>query len=67
MTGKEFLKFENELLRNEKVDVMKNFKIIEALYNEAVALGIIPLKNLLDGLEVDIKIAKVINNVSKTA
>jgi len=45
---------------------MRNFKILEALYQEAVSLGIIPLKNLLDGVEVDIKIAKVINSVSKT-
>jgi hypothetical protein len=63
---KEFRKFERELLKKEKVDIMRNFKILEALYQEAVSLGIIPLKNLLDGLEVDIKIAKVINSVSKT-
>jgi hypothetical protein len=63
---KEFRKFERELLKKEKVDIMRNFKILEALYQEAVSLGIIPLKNLLDGLEVNIKIAKVINSVSKT-
>jgi hypothetical protein len=63
---KEFRKFERELLKKEKVDIMRNFKILEALYQEAVSLGIIPLKNLLDGVEVDIKIAKVINSVSKT-
>lgn len=66
MIKKEFRKFERELLKKEKVDIMRNFKILEALYQEAVSLGIIPLKNLLDGLEVDIKIAKVINSVSKT-
>jgi hypothetical protein len=63
---KEFRKFERELLKKEKVDIMRNFKILEALYQEAVSLGIIPLKNLLDGVEVDIKIAKVVNSVSKT-
>lgn len=66
MIKKEFRKFERELLKKEKVDIMRNFKILEALYQEAVSLGIIPLKNLLDGLEVNIKIAKVINSVSKT-
>lgn len=66
MIKKEFRKFERELLKKEKVDIMRNFKILEALYQEAVSLGIIPLKNLLDGVEVDIKIAKVINSVSKT-
>lgn len=63
----EFQKFEMELLRKEKVDIIRNFQIISALYKEAVALGILPLKNPLEGLETDIKIAKVVNSVSKTA
>lgn len=63
----EFQKFEMELVRKEKADIMRNLQIIDSLYNEAVALGIIPLKNPLEGLEVDIKIARIINSVSKTA
>jgi len=39
---------------------------VEALYAEAVYLGIFSRLDPLDGLEVDIRIAKVINNVSKT-
>jgi hypothetical protein len=39
--------------------------MVEALYKEAVALGAFPLKDSLEGLEVDIRIAKVINSVSK--
>jgi hypothetical protein len=62
----EFQNFEIEFLRKEKVDIMKNFQIVDALYAEAVALGILPPKNPLEGLEVDIKIASVINHVSKT-
>jgi len=61
----EFRKFEIEILRNEKLDVKKKFKIVEALYNEAVALGALPLEDPLEGLEVDIRIAKVVNGVSK--
>jgi hypothetical protein len=61
----EFRKFEIEILRNEKLDTRKKFKIMEALYKEAVALGVFPLKDSLEGLEVDIRIAKVINSVSK--
>jgi hypothetical protein len=63
----EFEKFEIEFVRRAKVDIMRNFHIVDALYNEAVALGIIPLKNPLDGIEVDLKIAKVVNSVSKIA
>ena len=59
--------FEKELLRLQKPDPVRNFKIVEALYDEAVALGAFPLKDPLDGIEVDIKIAKAVNSVSKTS
>jgi len=61
----EFQRFEREILRSEKLDIKKKFKIIEALYKEALDLGIFPLKDSLEGIDVDIRIAKVINSVSK--
>ncbi len=64
---KEFREFELTLLRKEKIDIKRNFKIVEALYKEAVALGVIPLRDPLDGLDVDLRIAKVVNSVSKAA
>jgi hypothetical protein len=65
IVNNEFRKFEIEILRNEKLDTRKKFKIVEALYKEAVALRVFPLKDPLEGLEVDIRIAKVVNSVSK--
>jgi len=61
----EFEEFEIELLRNGNLDLKKKFKILEALYKEAVALGVFPLRDSLEGLDVDIRIAKVVNSVSK--
>jgi len=58
-----FQKFEKELLKNERVDIKKNFQIMSALYKEAVTLGIFPLKDPLEGIEVKIKIAKVVNSL----
>lgn len=63
---KKLQKFEKELVRKEKVDIKRNFRIVNALYREAVELGIIPLKDPLEGLDTDLKIAKALNNVSKT-
>jgi len=60
MKTDEFQTFEKELLRKERVDVRKNFRIIDALYREAVALGTFPLKDPIEGLEVDIRVARVI-------
>jgi hypothetical protein len=59
----EFRKFEIEFVKKERVDIEKNFHLLEALYREAVTLGVLPPKNPLDGIEVDLKIAKVINCV----
>ncbi len=60
-------KLERELIRKEKIDVVRNFQIVEALYIEAFELGIFPPKNPLDGLKTDIKIAKVVNNVQEAS
>lgn len=57
-------KFENELTQNGKVNILKNFRLVDAMYKEAVTLGVFPLKDALEWLEVDIKIARVINSVS---
>ncbi len=64
---KEFREFELTLLRKEKIDIKRNFEIVEALYKEAVTLGVIPLRDPLEGLDVDLKIAKVVNSVSKAS
>jgi len=55
--------FEDELLKREKFDIARNFEIFNALYEEARALGVLPAKNPLEGLEVKIKIARTVNRV----
>jgi len=59
----DLIEFEINLLRKEKNDYGRNLRIVDALYREAVALGALPLRNPLDGIEVDLRIAKVINSV----
>ncbi len=56
-------KFEKSLIKTEKIDITRNFQIMDEMYNEAVELGIFPLKNPLDGIDNDIRIAKVVNHV----
>ena len=53
--------FEKAQLRTEPPDFAHNLKIVEALYREACLLGALPLKDPLEGIEVDIRVAKVIN------
>lgn len=63
---KKWRNFENNLIRKEKVNIIKNFKIIDALYREAISLKKLPPKNPLEGLNIKIRIAMVINSVSTT-
>ena len=53
--------FENELVRTAPADFSRNLKIIEALYCEACLLGAFPLKDPLEGIEVDLRLAQVLN------
>lgn len=51
--------FEDALLRSEPPDYFRNLRIVEALLAEARALGVLPLRNPLDGIDVDIRVAEV--------
>ena len=54
--------FENELKRREIADFDRNLKVFEALHREARQLGRFPGDNVLEGIEVDIKMAKALNH-----
>ncbi len=60
-------KFEEELIKKEKVNLVKNFQIMDAMYKEAKALGVIPVKDPLSGWDIDAKIATVVNYVPKAS
>lgn len=60
-------KFEEELIKKEKVNLIKNFQIMDAMYKEARALGVIPMKDPFNGWGIDAKIAMVVNYVPKTS
>jgi ribosomal protein L19 len=60
-----FQRFEDELARRDKTGIQQKFRLLDAMYKEAVSLRIFPLKNPLEGLEIDIQIAKVVNSVRK--
>jgi hypothetical protein len=62
-----YANFEAELIRCTATDIAQNFRIVDALYYEAVELGVFPLKNPLEGLDITLTIAKVVNSVSGTS
>jgi hypothetical protein len=58
-------KFEDGLLRKEHLSYDRAMSIFEALWNEAASLGVLPLKDPMEGIEVKIKLAKVLNSCSR--
>lgn len=56
-------KLELDLMRKQGPDLAGNLRVMEAMYEEAKHLGAFPLRDALDGLEVDLKIARVVNFV----
>lgn len=64
--AKKLQAFEASRIIAEKVDVEQNLRILDALYEEAVMLGALPPKDPLDGIEVQIRIAKAVNSVQRS-
>ena len=55
--------FYRRLDAKENLSYREALAIYEMLHKEAVSLGAINSENILDGLDVDIRIAKAINKV----
>ena len=53
----------HKLDAKENLSYKEALAIYEMLHKEAVSLGAINSENILDGLEVDLRIAKAINRV----
>lgn len=58
-------RFYRRLNAEEKLSYEQALAIYEALHKEAVSLGIINSENILEGLEVDLRIARAINGLTR--
>lgn len=59
-------RLEKAIIRKDKPNFQKNMRLVEALYKEAVSLGVFPPQDRLSGIDVDVRIARAIRRVSKT-
>jgi len=58
-------KFEDELLRNEPgLSHSQSLNLLKGLWEEGVALGVLPPNDPLEGIAVDIRIARTLNSCS---
>jgi len=56
--------FNKNYYSSQKSDLLKNLSILEGMWEEAKELGIFPLKDPLDGIEKNIRIARILNRNS---
>ena len=57
-------KFYQKIIKEENLSHKKALSIYEALHKEAVSLGVFNSQNILEGLEIDLRIAKAINGLT---
>jgi hypothetical protein len=55
--------FNDNLLRKEKRGYAAALRIFAGMWEEGRKLGVLPLKDPLEGIEVDIRIARILNHV----
>ncbi|MEN6320820.1 MAG: hypothetical protein ABFD82_18960 [Syntrophaceae bacterium] len=56
-------KFEDDLFKSEKKRAIKqSLELFTAMWNEGVALGVLPPSDPWEGIDVDVRIAGILNS-----
>ena len=59
--------FEDDLARREgRPDHAKSLEIFTQLWEEGRAMGVVPPVDPMDGIETDIRVARILNSCSRT-
>ncbi|GAG97925.1 unnamed protein product [marine sediment metagenome] len=53
-------------MKEEKLSFSEALAIFEAMWKEGMTLGVIPPKDPLEGIETDIRIARILNCLKKS-
>jgi hypothetical protein len=61
--AKFFSEFNDSQMRQEKLDYASSLRVFGEMWKEGILLGVLPLKDPLEGIEVDIRIARILNHV----
>jgi hypothetical protein len=59
-------KLEEDFICNKgRLNYKKSIEVFTDMWNEGVRLGVLPLKDPLEGIDVDIKVARILNSCLK--
>ena len=56
-------KFEDQQTAKDDMTLEQKLTLLNSIYKFAIKLGTLPPKDLLEGIETDIKLAKILNGV----
>lgn len=56
-------RFNNKLIKKENIPYKEALSLYDSMLEEAINLGVINSSNIMDGFEVDLKIARTINKL----
>ena len=56
---------EKDFIADNPLSYSQALRILESMWAEGVKLGVLPLQNPFEGLDIDFKIAKALNSCSK--
>lgn len=60
-----YKEFEENFIATSRLPYERALAIVEGLWEEGVALGVLPPEDPLDGIDIDIRIARVVNSCSR--
>ncbi len=55
--------FERAYTASERPDYLEGLKVFEAMWEEGLLLGVLPPEDPLEGIEVDIRMANILNSL----
>jgi len=58
--------FETEIIKKDKLSFKQTLTIFEAMWREGVDFGVLPPKDPLEGIDVDIRVARILNCLKKS-
>jgi prephenate dehydratase len=58
-------KTEKNFILKEKLNYEKSLKLFEEIWKYAKEIGVLPSENSLEGIDVDIKVSRIINTCLK--
>ena len=63
----ELKRFERNFSRTHRLSHQQALAILDGLWAEGRSLGVLPPKDPMSGIDVDIRIARILNSCSKTS